>query len=91
MLTPLVCLMQADNMAGARVSDFSDIVFEPDWAAAGVSLVEAGAGTGKTYNIQNLYLRLVVAQGLKVQEILVVTFTEAATHELRQRLRLILV
>jgi len=54
-------------------------------------MVEAGAGTGKTYNIQNMYLRLVVAQGLKVQEILVVTFTEAATHELRQRLRQILV
>jgi len=73
------------------VSDFSDSVFDPGLRTAGVSLVEAGAGTGKTYNIQNMYLRLVAAQGLKVQAILVVTFTEAATHELRQRLRQILV
>jgi exodeoxyribonuclease V beta subunit len=72
------------------LSDFSNIVFDPAWQSADVALVEAGAGTGKTYNIQNMYLRLVAAQGLKVQEILVVTFTEAATHELRQRLRQIL-
>jgi len=73
------------------VNDFSNMVFDPAWRTADVSLVEAGAGTGKTYNIQNMYLRLVAAQGLKVQELLVVTFTEAATHELRQRLRQILV
>ncbi len=54
---------------------------------AGFKLVEASAGTGKTYTIANLYLRLVTA-GYKVGELLVVTFTKAATEELRGRIRL---
>ena len=53
---------------------------------AGVFLIEASAGTGKTYSIANLYLHFVL-QGKKVSEILVVTFTEAATKELRERIR----
>lgn len=56
----------------------------------GVNLVEASAGTGKTYNIQNLFARLIVEEGLTVDQILVVTFTETATKELRDRLRKIL-
>ncbi len=55
----------------------------------GNHLVEAGAGTGKTYNIQILFLRLLL-QGISITEILVVTFTELATAELRERLRKIL-
>ena len=53
---------------------------------AGVFLIEASAGTGKTYSIANLYLHFIL-QGRKVNEILVVTFTEAATKELRERIR----
>ena len=53
----------------------------------GVRLIEASAGTGKTYTIANLYLRLVLERGLEVTEILVVTFTKAATEELRDRIR----
>ena len=53
---------------------------------SGVKLIEASAGTGKTYAISNLYLRYVLA-GRKVSEILVVTFTNAATEELRGRIR----
>ena len=53
----------------------------------GLTLIEASAGTGKTYTIANLYLRLVVERGLTVDEILVVTFTEAATAELQDRVR----
>ena len=53
----------------------------------GIKLVEASAGTGKTYAIGNLYLRMVLA-GYKVSEILVVTYTNAATEELRGRIRL---
>lgn len=53
----------------------------------GTSLVEASAGTGKTYTIGTLYLRLIVESGLAASEILVVTFTNAATAELRARLR----
>lgn len=51
------------------------------------SLIEASAGTGKTYTIANLYLRLLAERNLKVEEILVVTFTKAATEELRGRIR----
>lgn len=50
-------------------------------------LIEASAGTGKTFNIQHLYLRLILERGLEVGEILAVTFTEAATAELRTRIR----
>lgn len=53
----------------------------------GTSLIEASAGTGKTYTIANLYLRLLLEKALDVQQILVVTFTEAATKELRDRIR----
>jgi exodeoxyribonuclease V beta subunit len=54
---------------------------------AGSTLVEASAGTGKTHTITSLFVRLVLEQGLPVREILVVTFTEAATAELRDRIR----
>ncbi|HQP38695.1 MAG TPA: UvrD-helicase domain-containing protein, partial [Polyangiaceae bacterium] len=50
-------------------------------------LVEASAGTGKTYGITNLVLRLVAEKAITVDRILVVTFTDAATSELRDRVR----
>jgi exodeoxyribonuclease V beta subunit len=55
--------------------------------ADGIALLEASAGTGKTYSIADLYVRLVVERGLEVRTILVVTFTKAATAELRDRIR----
>jgi len=48
--------------------------------------VEASAGTGKTYALADLYLRL-IAEGRAVHQILVVTYTVAATGELRDRVR----
>lgn len=61
----------------------------------GSRLIEASAGTGKTFTISALYLRLVLGHGgehafareLLPPEILVVTFTDAATRELRDRIR----
>lgn len=53
----------------------------------GRTLIEASAGTGKTYTLVAIYLRLLVQFELRVDQILVVTFTEAATQELRDRLR----
>ncbi|UJF18926.1 exodeoxyribonuclease V subunit beta [Vibrio sp. SS-MA-C1-2] len=66
----------------------------------GTRLIEASAGTGKTFTIASLYLRLLLGHGdpiaeedtkhqvpLTVDQILVVTFTEAATEELRDRIR----
>ncbi len=51
-----------------------------------ISLIEASAGTGKTYTITTLFARL-VALGYPVESILVVTFTEAAAAELKLRIR----
>ncbi|MBK8814119.1 MAG: exodeoxyribonuclease V subunit beta [Methylococcaceae bacterium] len=53
----------------------------------GVNLIEASAGTGKTYTIAMLVLRLVVESGIPIDKILVVTFTKAATEELKARIR----
>ena len=49
-------------------------------------LIEANAGTGKTYAIANLFLRFIL-EGTNIQNLLVVTFTRAATDELRGRIR----
>ena len=54
----------------------------------GLSLIEASAGTGKTYALANLYLRYLLECRFNVEQILVVTFTEAATQELKDRIRL---
>jgi exodeoxyribonuclease V beta subunit len=53
----------------------------------GITLIEASAGTGKTFTIAGIFLRLIVENRATVREILVVTFTEAATGELRGRIR----
>lgn len=61
----------------------------------GSQLIEASAGTGKTYTIALLYTRLILQHGqaqafhraLTPEEILVVTFTDAATQELKDRIR----
>jgi len=53
----------------------------------GTNLIEASAGTGKTYAITGLFLRLLLEKRLSANEILVVTFTEAATEELKDRIR----
>jgi exodeoxyribonuclease V beta subunit len=56
----------------------------------GASLIEASAGTGKTYTIAGIFLRLLLEQKFSVHEILVVTYTNAATEELRSRIRALL-
>lgn len=53
----------------------------------GVRLIEASAGTGKTFTLATLFTRLVVERGLRIGQILAVTFTDAATQELRKRIR----
>ncbi len=54
---------------------------------SGVQLIEASAGTGKTFTVATLYARLVIEFGIAVPRLLAVTFTEAATKELREQLR----
>ncbi len=53
----------------------------------GVQLLQASAGTGKTYSLTALFLRLLLERRLKVGQVLVVTFTQAATAELRDQVR----
>ena len=55
--------------------------------AKGITLVEASAGTGKTFAITMLVLRAVVELQVGIDRILIVTFTKAATEELRLRIR----
>ncbi|WP_413692897.1 exodeoxyribonuclease V subunit beta [Psychromonas sp. KJ10-2] len=109
-------LIEADNLsAPASLQDgtvlpASDIAVTPLQALTfplfGRRLIEASAGTGKTYTIASLFIRLLLGHGtqadandadltgqtahqtpLTVDKILVVTFTEAATAELRSRIR----
>ena len=69
---------------------FSEEIFNPAFVLEGPHLVAASAGTGKTYNIQNIYARLVAEKGFRTSEIQVMTFTEKATKELRDRVRKVL-
>ncbi|MEN8134443.1 MAG: exodeoxyribonuclease V subunit beta [Thermodesulfobacteriota bacterium] len=58
-----------------------------DAPLSGVMLIDASAGTGKTYTISSLVLRLLLEKGLEIDEILVVTYTEAAVDDLKTRVR----
>ena len=58
-----------------------------DIALHGVQRIEASAGTGKTFTLATLATRLVVERGLRIGQVLAVTYTEAATQELRKRIR----
>jgi exodeoxyribonuclease V beta subunit len=53
----------------------------------GMNLIEASAGTGKTYTITQLFLRLLLHAQISANQILMVTYTNAATEELRHRIR----
>lgn len=57
------------------------------WPLTGLRLIEASAGTGKTFALATLVLRRVLEYGDPLPNLLVVTFTRAATEELRERLR----
>ncbi|MFK5950655.1 MAG: exodeoxyribonuclease V subunit beta [Methylococcales bacterium] len=61
-----------------------DIIKTP---ISGCNLIEASAGTGKTWSITGLYLRMIIENQLLPENILVVTFTKAATAELNARIR----
>ncbi len=53
----------------------------------GRALIESSAGTGKTYAIAERYVRLLLERKLRVEQMLVVTFTHAAVAELTDRIR----
>jgi len=60
---------------------------EFDFAADAQILIEASAGTGKTFALAGLFVQAVIVHRLRVADILAVTYTEAATQELRRRVR----
>ncbi|MCB1115671.1 MAG: UvrD-helicase domain-containing protein, partial [Chlamydiia bacterium] len=62
-------------------------VLDPKTALLGHYFLEASAGTGKTFAIQHIAKRLIAEQGFSIDEILIVTFTRAATRELKARVR----
>ena len=61
---------------------FDPLAFELD----GVGVIEASAGTGKTFSVTKLYLRILLERGADVEQIVVATFTEAAAAELSGRI-----
>ncbi len=68
-------------------NDFKIFDAARDRLVKGISLVEASAGTGKTYAMVMLVLRALVELQVGIEKILIVTFTKAATEELRHRIR----
>ena len=74
--------MLAARTAGAAVGPFD--LYGP--LPSGTTLLEASAGTGKTYAIATLTARF-IADGWPLESLLVITFTRAATGELRARVR----
>jgi exodeoxyribonuclease V beta subunit len=61
-----------------------------DWETAPLdrnTLLEASAGTGKTYTLEHLVLRLITEREIPLPSILVVTFTNAAAREMQDRIR----
>ena len=53
----------------------------------GRTVIEASAGTGKTYSISGLVVRYIAEEAVSIDQLLVVTFTRAAASELRDRIR----
>ncbi len=74
-----------DRQAAIWASQALDALTFP--LSPGIRFIEASAGTGKTWTIAALYLRLVLERQLSPEQILVVTFTNAAAAELRTRIR----
>ncbi len=64
-----------------RITDIADIDLDCH------AVIEASAGTGKTYCIENLVVRLLCEKEIPLEQILLVTFTEKATGELHERIR----
>ena len=73
--------MMGPSRAALPAFDANTLALEP-----GLRLLEASAGTGKTFALAHLVLRLVTERQLSLRQLLVVTYTEAAAAELRDRI-----
>src|SRR5690606_13844655 len=81
----LRCAVRRPRLRSARGAAVSDVVFDTRLDAR--TLLEASAGTGKTFALAGLFVRAVIVGRLRVPDILAVTYTVAATQELRGRVR----
>lgn len=77
------CESEEESVEGQEEGAFKLL----DDPLSGRTLIEASAGTGKTYSLEHIVLRLVVERGISIGHMLVVTFTKAATAELKSRIR----
>ena len=76
------------NSIGVKLTDNElDLLNTP---LKGSNLIEASAGTGKTFAISHLFIRLLLEKEFPSSSVLVVTFTDAATQELKERIYLLL-
>lgn len=62
-------------------------VLDANCSILGNNFLQASAGTGKTFAIENVVLRLLLEEGVNLSQILIVTFTKAATHDLKIRIK----
>jgi exodeoxyribonuclease V beta subunit len=77
-------------MSGARSepADFRNFEIASTPIEEGITLIEASAGTGKTYSLTSLAVRMLLHEEVReLREVLLVTFTDKATAELKARLR----
>jgi exodeoxyribonuclease V beta subunit len=74
-------------MSTGAMLDWQSLGLDAEDPAQRRCLIEASAGTGKTWTISALYLRLVLERGWRARQIAVTTFTDAAAQELRERVR----
>lgn len=62
-------------------------ILDPKAPLLGAKILEASAGTGKTFAIEHLFLRLLLETPLEIEGILAITYTRAAAREMRMRIR----
>lgn len=62
-------------------------VLSPLQSIDGHRLLEASAGTGKTFAIENIVVRSLLEKDVSLDRVLVLTFTNAATNDLKMRIR----
>ncbi len=70
---------------GEKLQPFD--VLSKDCPLFGPHLLEASAGTGKTFSIEHVVVRLLLQSEVELEQILAVTFTKAATRDLKKRIR----
>ena len=66
----------------------TEFIFEPNQYPLdpGTRLIEASAGTGKTFSLAHLVLRLITERDISISEMLIISFTKATASEIRSKI-----